>query len=48
MKTSKEARPSYLPPEVEVRVVIISTVIAASNWNSAEIQDNDWNEMYDL
>ena len=56
MKTKTVLRQSYLPPESEVRVLILSSVIATSDsnptetndWNSAEIVDTKWYEMYDL
>ena len=36
----------YIPPRIEVIMAVHKTIIAAS-WNSAEISDDDNNDMYD-
>ena len=47
MKTKKEKRSCYMPPESDIMILGAITCVAASNWDNAQIED-DFVDMYDL
>ena len=47
MNKNNEVRSAYLPPEIQERLYVPVVVIATSDWNNAQI-DDDFVDVYDL